>query len=906
MDNPAFEQVEKLFHDALAVPAAARSAFLDAVCRGNAELRAAVDNLLRHAEAEGDSDDFLTSPLSDTAAMLRQPSTLSGPPPQGARGSDRDRPSIPGYEALEELGRGGMGRVWKARQISLNRIVALKMLLPHGAPTAEMLARFRTEAEALARLQHPNIVTIYDIGEHDGRPYFTMEYIAGPSLAAVLHDTSLAPAASAQLIEVLAHAMYAVHQEGIIHRDLKPANILLQESATDEHRWTQIGEEKDTESGTNSSSSISVHLGSSVANCIPKISDFGLAKDQGASSQLTQTGIIMGTPSYMAPEQARRTAGGVGPAVDVYALGAILYRMLTGRPPFEGDSAMATLAQVINEEPIPPGRLRRGLPRDLVTICLKCLEKSPRARYGSALELAEDLRRFQAGKPIRARPVGLVGRTVRWCRRRPLVAGLLALSTLLAIGLVATVAAYDVRLSEELARIEAIAEERRQQIVQLQVTVGIAAMNDGDTFAAMLRFTEALRLEEDFPDRQPEHRTRVADALRQCPQLLQVQTHDGEVLCTQPTPEGGWLAVVSPDRQVRVRAMLTGEPQGPGLALDHVPLGGAISPDGRSLATITPRGTALVWDVGTGKSRELPQHESQAIRRVAFHPEGRVLLTVDADGTIRRWELTATAVVLPSLAGAGMTLTAFSDDARWLLTLDAAREIRIWDTASGKEVARGPSLGQAVSLAAIGAEGRQIALLGSDNVLRLWDVKTARWHGHPIHPGQGVRQVVFSANAERVATIGGDRAVQVWQVESCDRVCAARRHDDTIAQGCFSPDSRRVVTTNDAGAVQVWDAATGRSLTPPLPHCGARVAAAFCARGNRVVVVGSSGTVSAWDFLTADPAAETVHTTPIDELVARAQVLACGRINDRQQREPLDRDALQAAWDGLPHPSAPR
>jgi hypothetical protein len=846
MDKPTFEQVEKLFHDALALPAAERAAFLDGRCAGNAEVRAAVEHLLDFASADDEADDFLESPLAATAAMLRPLETVTVPP-QGTAGSDRDRPAIPGYEFLGELGRGGMGKVWKVWQASLNRIVALKTLPVHTAPTAEVLARFRTEAEALARLQHPNIVSIYDIGEYDGCPYFTMECVDGPSLAQVLRDHPLNPAAASELLEVLARTMAAVHRQGIIHRDLKPANILLKKA-----------ERRHTRSEEGQSVTVS-DAGFRTADLVPKISDFGLAKDQATSSKLTQTGVIMGTPSYMAPEQARPVAGGIGPAADIWALGAILYRSLTGRAPFEGDTAMETLAQVVNEEPIAPSRLRRGLPRDLVTICLKCLEKVPRNRYASALELAEDLRCFRAGEPIHARPVGPLGRAVRWCRRKPLVASLLALSTLLAIGLVGTVAVYDVLLTEALAKSEAIAEARRQEIVDLDVTIGIIGLDEGDSFAAVLRFTEALRLEEGFPEHQQEHRARIADALRQCPRPLEIRTYSGTVLCTQAHPGGGWVALVSPEHQLRVLDVLTGRPAGPSLPLGEVRLRGA-----------------------------------------ALSPDGRMLFTERVDGSIQPWERTATALrPLPTLSATGMAFTALSEDTRWLLTVGLGGEVRLWDTASGKEVAGGPSLEKGVSLAAISDAGRQITLLGSDKVLRIWDVKEARWRGRPIQPGPGVRQVLFSPNGKRVATVGGDHAVQVWDVATGDRVAASRAQGDMIVQGCFSPDGGRVVAASSAGAVQVWEAATGRALTPAMRHGGARVAAAFCTEGNRLVVIGASGIESVWELPPATH--EDVDVKSVPELVALAQVIACGRINEQHKRETFDGDALQAAWDRL-HP----
>ena len=307
---------------------------------------------------------------------------------------------VPGYEILGELGRGGMGVVYKARQLKLNRIVALKMILAGGQAGEAALARFRTEAEAIARLQHPNIVQVHDVGEHEGKPYFSLEFCAGGSLAQKVAGTPLPPKAAAWMVEMLARGMAAAHHKAIIHRDLKPANVLLLEDGT------------------------------------PKITDFGLAKKLDDPGQ-TQSGAIMGTPSYMAPEQASGKTKEIGPPVDIYALGAILYELLTGRPPFKATTELETVMQVVNDDPVPPSQLQSKTPRDLETICLKCLQKEPARRYASAGALAEDLRRFQAGEPILARPVGKLERAWRSARRNPTATSFAAITMLLVFGLLA-------------------------------------------------------------------------------------------------------------------------------------------------------------------------------------------------------------------------------------------------------------------------------------------------------------------------------------------------------------------------------------------------------------------------------------------------------------------------------------
>jgi tetratricopeptide (TPR) repeat protein/predicted Ser/Thr protein kinase len=295
-------------------------------------------------------------------------------------------PDVPGYTILGELGKGGMGIVYKAEQSGLKRLVALKMILSGERARNDEIARFRSEAEAIARLDHPNIVKIYEVGEFDGQPYFSLEFVEGGSLSHHLRKNTLAPREASRMAEVLARAMHAAHERGIVHRDLKPANILL------------------TADGT------------------PKITDFGLAKNLGEDAGKTRDGQVLGTPSYMAPEQAAGEIEIIGPPADTYALGGILYEMLIGRPPFKGASVMEVLVQVRMDEPMPPRTLDPKVPPDLQTICLKCLEKLPAKRYASALDLAEDLRRWQAGEPIHARAATRRERLWKWVKRHPLKA----------------------------------------------------------------------------------------------------------------------------------------------------------------------------------------------------------------------------------------------------------------------------------------------------------------------------------------------------------------------------------------------------------------------------------------------------------------------------------------------------
>src|SRR5262245_32611657 len=335
---------------------------------------------------------------------------------------------FPGYEVIGLVGRGAMGLVYKARQIRTDRVVALKV---PGHLDLETRVRFTSEAQAAARLSHPNIVQVYEVGEHNGRPFLALEYVDGGTLAATLTGAPLPPRAAAALVETLAAAVGVAHTHGVVHRDLKPANVLLSSKFQAP------------------SSKLLSNLELGTWNLELKVADFGLARRIDSDSGQTRSGMILGTPDYMAPEQAAGRNKSVGPPADVYALGVILYELLTGRPPFKGTGMLETLEQVRTLEPVPPRRLQPAIPRDLETICLKCLQKDPARRYAVAGELADDLRRFLDGLPVRARPTSRLERWAKRARRNPLAMSLTAGLCLVLIAAAAYGVVYHLRLQAQ-------------------------------------------------------------------------------------------------------------------------------------------------------------------------------------------------------------------------------------------------------------------------------------------------------------------------------------------------------------------------------------------------------------------------------------------------------------------------
>ena len=503
------------------------------------------------------------------------------------------------------------------------------MIDPGGRLDAEPTARFFAEAETVARFHHPHVVQIYNLGEHEGRPYLELEYAEGGSLSQRRDGTPWPPPEAARLLEILARAIEAMHLLGIVHRDLKPGNILL------------------------------------MADGTPKIADFGLAKSLASSSTLTESGAILGTPSYMAPEQAGGVRGAVGPAVDVYALGAILYEVLTGRPPFKGATALETLEQVKGCEPVPPSRLVPRLPRDLETICLKCLEKDPARRHPSAAALAKDLRRFQAGEPIEARPVPPWERALRWARRHPaaaVTAGALAVLLVASFGQWvwsyrsirrALDEAIEARSREAAARAAAVAESYQATLSEVHAPAPGTPPRLARSVVARARAWQPSR-----------RRSANLEELRS-EAVAGLGELDVRLVARLKQPDG-----------ILVKCL-------------------AFSPDGRIIATASDEGVVVLWDVATGRhlrtvvdpatdpKRNLTARRTTPI--VRFHPATGLLLFGTGDRAIAALDLSGSGSPRTFLRGpAPLRALAFDRAGRRMAAAWGDHQVGLYDAVNGR------------------------------------------------------------------------------------------------------------------------------------------------------------------------------------------------------------------------------
>ncbi|MBE7499473.1 MAG: protein kinase [Verrucomicrobiales bacterium] len=719
------------------------------------------------------------------------------------------------YELLEEIGHGGMGVVYRARQVSLDREVAVKFLLLGTFSSGDVTERFRREAVTAGSLRHPNIVTIHEVGEIEGQPFFAMEYVRGSSLAEVIagrRGRGLDSRQAAQWVKTIAEAIHYAHQQGVLHRDLKPSNILLDETG-------QV-----------------------------RITDFGLAKRLADPVQLTVTGQTLGSPSHLAPIWPPLGIATVPVGDDLTPIGP-LYELLTGRPPFLSESIQETLIHIREREPVPPRLLNAGVPRDLEVICLKCLEKSPERRFASAEAVAEDLGRYLRGEPIQARPVGLSGKLWRWCRRKPALASAVG-------GLILVLATGFAGVLSQWRRAELNAEQHAREASYSTIALADSQIREGNVDQALEALLEcpeefrnwdwghlmfrchqavlSLTAHTNAPSsergRMSSRRPPVA-GLSFSGDAAHLVTagsdgtlgfwslEEGQCLVSVGTPDDRVLAfAVAPNRPRWAVARAAGEIElwNGASAQGRIPLNVAGAPvrqlvfsaDGQRLAWATERQIG-VWDLDQGRAvleaREFPE----SVDSIAYSPQGLVvrhglavdLFELDTGRRVRRLQL-------PSEEGRARFVP---PQAGYSVSLDSRNRLRLHpDDSNSRDLATvtgsQPGLLRRVFFS---AGGQRFCNAGDQGTARVWDAPTGAelW----VVPDR-VHQAVFSPDGNSLATSGGRNLVHVWDLETGKEALTLRGHSALIERLAFSPDGRLLATADTDGAVKVWSAGTGREV----------------------------------------------------------------------------------------------
>jgi len=761
------------------------------------------------------------------------------------------------YEIIEVIARGGMGVIYKARQRSLNRLVALKMLLGGGHASEDFRRRFRQEAETAAKLQHPNIVPIYEVGEHEGQPYFSMEYVEGPDLGKLATAQPLVPVAAAEHLKTVADAVHYAHHQGVLHRDLKPSNILLGRDNR------------------------------------PRITDFGLARIEKADSNLTLSGQMLGTPGYLPPEQASLRRGQAGPYSDVYSLGATLYHLLTGRPPFMAGTAADTIQQVLSADPVSPQRLNPRLPKDLNTICLKCLAKEPTRRYASAAALAEDLGRFLRGEPILARPVSVGERLGLWAKRNPVVATLTgALALTLCVGAVAVL--WQWRQAENQRQ----RAEKANGVLTATAT-RLAVQQAEDSFAntreqdALTALAAAVRLD---PTNALAAR-RLASALSQRSFALPITpplTDGMDVLTVELSPGGNFVAVNDWGPVLRLWSVPGGGARVSPLAHEGRIVGWQQSADGRKVLVVAEGSPAKLWDTQTGKllfsfappggasagvmttnaglilvgstngaifavdpgtggqTNQWLAHTG-AVAALVMSGDGRLVVSAGLDARIRAWSIPggmSKRLDVPiETKGGDLVL---SGDGRHLISSLPTGPVELCDLEAERPAFRVIKK-TGIHCAQFSPDGTRFVTGGDLGEVIVWDavrgVALTNFTGHL----REVWGVAFSPDGLRVATASIDGTAQVWDLHTARLVCEPIRHEHRVTCVGFGPDGTWLMSASADNTVRLWDVRPGTCLPSPLQEPAGILSAKVLAGGRELLTIATNGSVRTWDLDRAIP-----------------------------------------------------
>jgi len=729
------------------------------------------------------------------------------------------------YELLEEVARGGMGIVYKARQTQINRVVALKVIAAGQFASPGFVERFRTEAEAVASLDDPHIVPIYEVGECEGQGFFSMRFVEGGSLAQRISDRK-SPLSNREAVELLAkvsRAVHHAHQRGILHRDIKPGNILLD------------------------------------AKGEPHLTDFGLAKLVAKDSTLTRTVAMMGTPSYMSPEQARGEARQLTTAVDVYGLGAVFYESLTGRPPFAGGTTMETVRRVLEQEPARPRALSPSVGHDLETICLKCLEKVPASRYGSAEALAEDLERWLNHEPILARRATPLERLAKWMRRNPKVAALTVLLNVVFVVGLAGILTMSVRLASANF-------EKTQSNIRLAKDLRDFEWQKLDELATSGKRDDALAT--------------LSDSLRHNP--------NDRVAATR------LISMMS----VCNFALPAGPPMRHGAAVNIV----VLSADGRRAVTAADDGKARIWDLQTGRVLATLIHPLK-VTVAAFAADEAFVLTTCIDGTFRLWNSGTASVVFefPKAPDCRIPQT-LSNDRKRVALLETDTSVQVWDLLGHQRLGGAFEMPGLVNASVFGQDPGTIALASEDGTVSVRTGESYQTIALQLKLPKGVTLLKFSPDGSRLAAAWGgwitlwdsgswtklkefqaddtqilwlefapdgsrcvtmayDRPLKIWEVASGQAVGQPIDAERPFAYFVISSDGKRLATRSQGGAARIWDALTGLPVSEPFEHEGPITDLRFDPRGQFLITASQDGTAQVWDVETGRPGGLSLKTT---------------------------------------------